>query len=86
MEEAQRTMTGFTLIELTFTLAISGILMGIALPAYTTLLARNRLVATSNELHTLIAKTRSEAVRRRKDTVICPSIDQTTCLTSMPLT
>lgn len=71
--------TGFTLIELLMTLVIAGIVMTLAVPAFTETIRSNRLTAQSNDLVTAINLARTEAVKRRSDVTVCPSTDQATC-------
>ncbi len=55
---------GFTLIELMITLSIAGMLIGIAIPSFTSIITSNRLTASTNELVTALNLARSEAVKR----------------------
>jgi type IV fimbrial biogenesis protein FimT len=56
--------TGFTLLELMITIAIAGILVGVAIPSFTSIITSNRLTAYANELVTALNLARNEAVKR----------------------
>ena len=72
---------GFTLIELMITLVIAAILLGIVAPGMATLVERNRLQSTSENLFTSLMLTRSEALKRNREVVMCKSADGTSCAT-----
>lgn len=55
---------GFSLTELLVALAVAAVLLGIALPAFNTLVQERALAATINDLAAGIAYARSEAIRR----------------------
>ena len=55
---------GFTLIELMVTISIAAILLGIAIPSFTSTIASNRLTTYANELVTALNLARSEAIKR----------------------
>jgi type IV fimbrial biogenesis protein FimT len=55
---------GFTLMELMVTIAITGILIGIAIPSFTSIITSNRLTTSANELITALNFARSEAIKR----------------------
>lgn len=58
------TQRGFTLTELLMAIVIAGILVAIALPSYSDLIASNRITAQANDFITTLATARSEAIRR----------------------
>jgi type IV fimbrial biogenesis protein FimT len=74
-----RATNGFTLIELMLTLAVAGVLIGIAAPNFTVFMKNNRLSAASNDLLRSFQLARTEAIKRQKNVVVCASSDTTTC-------
>jgi type IV fimbrial biogenesis protein FimT len=60
----QRTLRGVTLIELLVTLVVLAILMMIAAPSFTRMVATNRLATQTNEFVSTLNLARSEAIRR----------------------
>ena len=71
---------GFSLLEVMTTLAVSGILFGLAVPVTSHIISENRVTGQINQLRGALALTRSEAVTRRQDVVLCKSADQQTCI------
>ncbi len=71
--------TGFTLIELLIALTIGGLLMGLAVPSFTSMMRNNRLTTEANNLVTAFNIARSEAINRRGTITVCPSTNQTSC-------
>ena len=71
---------GFTLVELVGTLAVSGVLIGTAVPGFQTLNAKSRMTAEVNGLVSHLYLTRSEALKRAAPAVLCPSADGSNCL------
>ncbi len=69
-----RRSRGFTLPELMTALAISGILVAIALPSFSNLIANQRARALSSDLMSSLALVRSEAVKRNTDMVLVPKV------------
>lgn len=62
--------SGFTLIELMVTVSIAAILLGVAIPNFTSIIASNRLTTSANELVTALNLARSEAVKRGQQVVV----------------
>jgi type IV fimbrial biogenesis protein FimT len=61
---------GFTLVELMVTIAIAAILMGVAIPSFTSVITRSRLTANTNEFITSLNLARSEAIKRGQHVVV----------------
>jgi type IV fimbrial biogenesis protein FimT len=74
--------SGFTLIELMVTIAIAGILLGVAIPSFTDTIASNRLTTTTNELVTALNLARSEAIKRGVRVTLCKSANGSSCTNS----
>jgi type IV fimbrial biogenesis protein FimU len=55
---------GFTLIELIVAVAIVGIFAAIAVPNFTSMIHKNRVLSAANELYDLLQYSRGEAVTR----------------------
>lgn len=74
-----KTIAGFTLVELMVTLAIAGILIGVAVPGFQTLISSNNASNAANRFANILAYARSEAITRAVDVTVCASIDGATC-------
>lgn len=60
-------------------MTIAGILATIAIPSLQSLLANTRLTTATNTLLAALATTRSEAIKRGQQVVLCPSSDYRSC-------
>lgn len=66
-----RATKGFTLLELIITIAIAGILVGLAAPSFGNLLKNTRLISNNNELLTALTLGKSEALKRAVPVTLC---------------
>lgn len=71
--------SGFTLMEVLFTLMVAGILVGLGAPSFKTSVQNSRLVTQANDLLAMLLYARSQAVLEGKSAVICASNNQTSC-------
>ncbi len=62
---------GFTLVELLVTVVVLGILTAIAVPSFQSWIQSSRTLTVTDELNTAIQLARSEALKRRKNVIIC---------------
>ncbi len=62
---------GFTLIELLVTIAVLGLLLGIAVPSFQDMLRNSKVTSITNELVASLQMARSEALRRNATVVLC---------------
>lgn len=70
---------GFTIIELMIAIAILAIMATVAIPALQPLILNNRITTTTNMLLGAVQFARSEAVKQRRQVIICPSSNLTAC-------
>lgn len=61
---------GFTLVELLITISIAAILMGIAIPSFSTFVSAQRIRAASFDLSSTLIHARSEALKRNANTTL----------------
>jgi type IV fimbrial biogenesis protein FimT len=71
--------TGFTLIELLATIAIGAVLLGLAAPAFRGFLQDGQRTADVNGFVLAIQVARSEASKRGRNIVVCPTADRRRC-------
>src|SRR5688572_25899568 len=62
---------GFTLIEILVTVAVVGVLVALAAPAFTSFIANQRISNNANELLTDLNLARSEAIKRAARVSVC---------------
>jgi len=70
---------GFTLIEVIVALAITAILLSMAIPAYRSLTLSNRIASYGNEFLGTLSFARSEALQRSARVAVCASSNGTSC-------
>lgn len=63
---------GVTLLELLVVLALTGLIFGMAVPAFGNFVDRNRNTATANRLVGALILARSASIRRGHQAVVCP--------------
>ena len=76
----QKLCKGITLLELLITLSVMSILLSLAAPSFTNLIAEVRLASVADELYSSLQLARTEAVKRAVKVEICPSDDGVECL------
>ncbi|WP_456361858.1 GspH/FimT family pseudopilin [Xanthomonas arboricola] len=74
-----RHRAGFTLIEIMVTVAVLGIVLAVAVPAFGTLIRSSRLTSNANEFVAALQLARSEAVRQNSLVAVCRSDNGSTC-------
>ncbi len=70
---------GFTLTELLISLAISGVLLAIALPSLGSVMSSQRLNTASADFFSALLLARSEAIKRGANVTVCKSSDGVVC-------
>jgi len=74
-------ITGFTLIELMITLVITGVMLSLALPAFSNMVMNARLTGQIDELKSMLNYARSTALSQNSPIQVCPvgAAGSTTC-------
>jgi len=70
---------GFTLYELLTTMTVASVLAAVAVPGLQSVIARERQSTAMNTFIAALYATRSEAIKRRTRSVLCPSRNGQTC-------
>lgn len=73
------TVAGFTLLELLVTLVVLAILVAVALPAQSRVVARTQVTTAANDLFVGLQYARQEAVRRNGPIQVCGSAGGQDC-------
>lgn len=76
--------TGFTLVELMFTIFVLSVLLGFGVPNFRDFIRNSRMASTANDLIADVNLARSEAIKRRTVVGLCssanPLADAATCV------
>jgi type IV fimbrial biogenesis protein FimT len=75
----RRNCCGYSLLELILTLTLVALIIGLGLPSFSGLGARNRMHVEINALFHAIHLARKESVMRKRVVSLCPSLDGLTC-------
>ena len=79
MHSNSKSQRGFNLMELMFTIAVLGVLLGLAVPSFVATTRNNRLIAQNNEFVGGLSLARSEALKMSGPVSMCASTDEATC-------
>ena len=74
-----RATRGFSLLELLVTIAVAAILLAVAIPSYRSVVQRNAMAATVNDLVGDLNYARSQAVTRGRRVYVCKSSGNASC-------
>lgn len=72
-------LRGFSLVELMVTLVVAAIMLSLAAPGMSQLIAKNRITTQASDMVANLALARSEAVKRGLSTTFCPSDSSAAC-------
>lgn len=70
---------GFSLVELLAVLAVSAILLGLALPGFQDTLRQQRTATAMHQVTAQLAQARNTAITRRTPVTVCPSLGDGRC-------
>jgi len=65
------TQFGLTLVELLVTIVVLGILLGIGVPSFQSMLAQNRATSVANDLQSTLQFARSTAIAQARPVIVC---------------
>jgi len=68
---------GFSLLELMITIAVAGVLLGLAIPSFTSFVSDSKITSATNDLVYALQTARSESIKRSASVVLCPSTNAT---------
>ena len=71
----ERRTSGFTLLELLAVVTIAGLLLAVAVPGMRAFIQNGRMTGAANDLVHALQTARSEAIKRRRNVVVCTSAD-----------
>jgi type IV fimbrial biogenesis protein FimT len=71
--------SGFTLLEMMFTIALLAVIVGVGVPNLRDFVRNSRMTAAANDIVTDFNLARSEAVKRRVPVTLCKSQNFTAC-------
>jgi len=74
-----KTVRGFTLIELMTTIAITTTVLGIGVPSYTSIVAKNQINTSRNTFIRHLQYARYTAITQRYRVTLCPTLDANQC-------
>ena len=75
-----RPQQGFTLIELMVAVAVLGVVVGLAVPGFQSVVNSNRLAGAANEAIATMQVARMEAIRRNRRVAVCASANANAAL------
>lgn len=71
----QKRHSGFTLMELMVTLAVAGIVLGMAVPNFRSFMLNSRLTSAANDMIASLHSARTEAIKRQLPVAMCATAD-----------
>lgn len=82
MEKYHFRSRGFTVIELLIVLAVTSILLAIAIPGFQNVIRSSLLASGADDFAASLSLARSKAIMARRDVRMCPSTNGTGCAAS----
>lgn len=77
--QSQRSLAGFTLVELMVTIAVMAVLLGVAAPSFNDALLGRKLSSFASSLSSSALLARSEAIKRNVAVTLCVSSNGSSC-------